>query len=169
MPAVPKHPSERFWDKVAKRGPTECWEWHGARLTNGYGFLFAGPTYERNERFVKAHRISWEIHNGDVPDGLCVLHHCDNPPCVNPSHLYVGTRADNAHDRAVRKRGKEQHQNGEQNDNAKLTEAQVRAIIVELQKLPRRSQTLIAEQYGVKQPQVSRIMRRKSWAHLWTE
>lgn len=96
-----------------------------------------------------------------------VLHHCDNPPCVNPSHLYVGTHANNAADRAERHRGKEHRQRGEANDNAKLTEADVRAIIVELQRIPRRSQIAIAEQFGIKQPQVSRIMRRENWAHLW--
>ncbi len=120
--------------------------------------------------FVKAHRLSWEIANGrPVPLGLNVLHSCDNPPCVNPAHLRVGSRADNAQDRADRTRGKEHRQRGEGNDNAKLTEAQVRAILVELQRLPRRSQASIAADFGIKQAQVSRIMLRQSWAHLWDE
>lgn len=163
------HPSERFWSKVDKRGPDECWEWTGA-LMGGYGFLHAGALYEQGTRWVKAHRLSWEIHSGQlVPDGRSVLHHCDNPPCVNPAHLYVGTRADNARDRSDRRRGREHRQRGEQNLNAKLKEADVRAIIVELQRLPRRSQSSIAEQFGVKQPLISRIMRRQNWAHLWDE
>jgi predicted XRE-type DNA-binding protein len=81
----------------------------------------------------------------------------------------VGTTADNVGDKAERKRGKEHRQRGESNDNAKLTEAQVRQIIAELRKLPRRSQASIAEQFGIKQPQVSRIMRRENWGHLWNE
>jgi predicted XRE-type DNA-binding protein len=166
---IPTHPRERFWSKVG--GPKEsgdCWEWLGARQSNGYGFLHAGPLYHTGQRWVKAHRLSWEMHNGEeLPADACVLHTCDNPGCVHPGHLYVGTRKDNAQDRAERKRGKEHRQQGENNDNAKLTEAQVRAIIGELQKLPRRSQTSIATEFGVNQQQVSRIMHRKNWAHLW--
>ncbi len=161
-----RHPSERFWPKVEKGPPDECWEWKGARHPSGYGFLWAGPLYPSNERFAKAHRLSWEIHAGaSVPPGLCVLHHCDNPPCVNPAHLYVGTRAENARDRGLRGRGKEQR--GEASPVARLTEKDVRAIISALQDLPRRSQREIAEEFGIKQPQVSRIMLRKSWGHLW--
>lgn len=140
----------------------------GARHPSGYGFIFAGPTYPSNERFVKAHRLSWEIHNGPVPHGFGVLHRCDNPPCVNPAHLYVGTNADNARDRAVRKRGKEHRQNGAANDNAKLREVDVRAIIALLE-TGRFSQGRLAKMFGVGQPQVSRIARRENWAHLWDE
>lgn len=161
----PKHPSERFWSKVRKLGPDECWEWVGARHPEGYGYLYAGPLYENRVRWVKSHRLSWEIHNGQIPDGLSVLHHCDNPPCVNPSHLYVGTQAQNVHDRTVRNRGR--NQDGSVNSNAKLTEADVVAIIAMLK--TGRSQAAVAEMFGVKQPQISRIARRESWRHLWDE
>lgn len=131
--------------------------------------MHAGPLYP-DRRWIRAHRLSWEIAHGEpVPAGRDVLHHCNNPPCCNPAHLYVGSTQDNAHDRADRKRGKEHRQQGEANDNAKLTEADVRMIIKELQRLPRRSQASIAAQFGVKQQQISRIMRRQSWAHLWDE
>jgi hypothetical protein len=163
MPKPAVHPRERFWDKVRVGSADKCWEWQGARYPNGYGFLFAGSLYGRNVRYVKAHRLSWEIANGEVPEGFCVLHHCDNPPCVNPAHLYVGTRADNARDRGVRNRGKEQR--GGQNDNAKLAETDVRAIIAAL-KLGE-TQMSISTRFGIKQPQVSRIKNRQSWAHLW--
>lgn len=171
MPYGPKptHPADRFWSKVDKRGPDECWEWVGAR-SNGYGFLAAGPLYHAGGMWVKAHRLSWEIHNGRLlASGESVLHRCDNPPCVNPAHLYVGGHAENATDRAERRRGKEHRQRGEANDNAKLTEENVRTIIAELQRLPRRSQASIAAEFGVGQPQISRIMRRENWAHLWDE
>jgi predicted XRE-type DNA-binding protein len=161
---------ERFWAKVSKAGPDECWLWTGAVEVAGYGKLYIGRNATGTARFVKAHRYSWELaHERAIPDGLYTLHSCDTPRCVNPAHLRVGTNADNIADRADRKRGKEHRQQGESNDNAKLTEAQVREIITELQRLPRRSQVSIAEQFGVKQPQVSRIMLRQSWAHLWDE
>jgi hypothetical protein len=100
---------------------------------------------------------------------MSVLHHCDNPPCVNPAHLYLGGYSENARDRSARRRGRENRpeNRGEQSPRAKLTEAQVRAIVVELQRLPRRSQASIAADFGIKQAQVSRIMRREAWAHLW--
>jgi hypothetical protein len=168
MPYGPKpRPIEdRFREKFAVGTPDECWPWTGA-ISHGYGYMHGGS---ERPRFVKAHRLSWELANSrPVPSGRDVLHTCDNPPCVNPGHLYVGTNLENARDRAERKRGKEHRQQGEANDNAKLTEADVRAIIVELQRVPRRSQQAIATQFGVAQQTVSRIMHRRSWSHLWTE
>lgn len=161
--------TERFWAKVQKGEPDSCWLWTGACYLSGYGKLYAGRVDGKMLAHY-AHRLSWELDHGHpVPDAGKILHRCDNPPCVNPAHLYLGTPADNARDRGERRRGKEHRQHGEANDNAKLTEVQVRAIIVELQRLPRRSQASIAEQFGIKQPQVSRIMRRVNWAHLWDE
>lgn len=85
--------SERFWQKVAKQDDG-CWVWQGARAGHGYG------TLKRGERGLTklAHRISWELHFGAIPDGMCVCHHCDEPPCVNPDHLFLGTVKDNVGD-----------------------------------------------------------------------
>lgn len=94
-----------------------------------------------------------------------MLHSCDNPPCVNPAHLRLGDAEDNANDREGRNRGRDSR--GEKSGKAKLTEDQVRQIVVELQRLPRRSQAAIAADFGIKQAQVSRIMLRKAWPHLW--
>lgn len=91
---------ERFWSRVAVRGEEECWNWLGCIDSCGYGHIKVG------RHSVRTHRIVWSLAHGAIPVGMCVLHHCDNPPCVNPKHLYVGTKADNGRDKAVRGRGK---------------------------------------------------------------
>jgi len=89
---------DMFWDQV--RGSGDCWVWTGHRTPNGYGQVTG---YSFTETY--AHRLSWTMANGPIPGGMWVLHHCDNPPCINPDHLYIGTAADNAQDRERRGRG----------------------------------------------------------------
>lgn len=96
---------DRFWPNVNKNAPPpvrvpslgNCWLWSAGRFNNGYGFLSlrGQPT--------GTHRISWEIHNGPIPEGLCVLHHCDVRACVRPDHLFVGSKKDNAVDAATKR------------------------------------------------------------------
>lgn len=94
--------AERFWAKVDKRGPDECWPWTGSCSRNGYGRIGRGRADEGADG---AHRVSWELANGrPVPQGLFVRHSCDNPICVNPAHLGIGTPADNTRDSIVRGR-----------------------------------------------------------------
>lgn len=93
--------AERFWAKVLKG--EGCWEWQGSKSkAGGYGYVHVGG--QVNRRPMKAHRLSWELHNGPIPHGLWVLHQCDNPPCVNPSHLFLGTRTDNMQNAASKGR-----------------------------------------------------------------
>jgi HNH endonuclease len=81
---------ERFWTKVIKS--ENCWEWQGVKNGDGYG------QFKRDGQMVPAHRIAFELIHGEIPNGLYVLHQCDNPPCVKPSHLYLGTQFDNMRD-----------------------------------------------------------------------
>ncbi len=84
---------DRFWSKIDIKGPDECWEWKGGKSSAGYG------VFEINKKYIGAHRFSYIINNGDIPDHTLVCHSCDNPPCCNPNHLFNGTYKDNAVDR----------------------------------------------------------------------
>ena len=154
----PTPPEIRFWKHVEKRGRGDCWEWAGAKYQppNAYGFLLF-KAVDGKQKFVRAHRLSWEIANGPVPDGLNILHKCDNQGCVNPAHLYAGTQQRNVQDRADRKRGREQRQWGADNTNAKLSEQDVK-FIRELC-AGGKTQAAVAALFGVGQPQISRIVR----------
>lgn len=90
---------EQFWAKVDKSG--ECWIFHGAHDPQGYGYVNRAALAPH---MLKAHRYSWMLANGPIPDGMCVLHRCDNPPCVNPDHLWLGTIGDNNRDKMLKGR-----------------------------------------------------------------
>src|SRR5665811_1223275 len=93
-----KTPEERFWLYVKRGGGPACWEWTGYKNGKGYGVI------NLQGQRVLAHRMAWELKNGPVPDGLFVLHRCDNPPCCNLKHLWLGTKADNNNDMTTKGR-----------------------------------------------------------------
>lgn len=148
MPAK-REISSRFWEKVEKSDITDCWLWTGAiGKETGYGYL------GERSKVLGAHRVSYEIHFGKIPEGLCVLHKCDIRKCVNPSHLFLGTKAENSADMAKKMRSTI----GERNPMAKLTES----IVSEIRK-DTRVQHLIAKDYGVKQQAISKIKSGLRW------
>lgn len=131
-----------------------CLLWTGCSWL-GYGRLFF------NGRPRRAHRLSWELARGPIPDGLDVLHKRDNPGCIEPTHLFLGTDADNSADMRRKGRGKIPYVRGVQHAAAKLTEDQVRAI-----RIDHRSSRKAAAAYGVSQMVIVRIRNRKRWAHV---
>lgn len=122
--ARPRRPlSERFWEKVERA--EGCWLWMGAHGLHGHGQIYIGSV----TNLTSAHRISWLLHHGPIPDGLSVLHRCDNPPCVNPEHLFLGTQKDNMQDAIEKGRFKFlAPRRGPSNNKAKLTWTQVADI-----------------------------------------
>ena len=148
--------ADKFWDSVHKTSSDECWLWTASCFSNGYGQIY-NPGATR-----KAHRVSWELHHGPIPDGMDVLHSCDNPPCVNPSHLFLGTHQDNMADRDRKGRGAA----GSKHPLTKLTTAQVLEIR-ELCASQTVQQKELALRFGVSRSQICQIAHEKTWKCLF--
>lgn len=148
---------------LAKLRPVKsgCWEWTGSLRKSGYGRITV-PTGKMGGRNHSVHRLSWEIFNGPIPEGLWVLHHCDNKICGNPAHLFLGTCKDNVQD-CIRK-GKMPIRRGEKCPAAKLRESDV----VKIRRLlaDGKRQTDIAEHYRLDPSTISRIATGKNWRSL---
>lgn len=143
-----------FWSKVDKS--SNCWIWTASKTNGRYGQFYA-----QGKRCL-THRYSWLIHNGDIPKGLCVCHTCDNPPCVNPKHLWLGTNADNMRDKI--KKGRLRVGIGERNGKSKLVTKQINSIRALY--LKGYVQTVLAKKYDVCQQTISHIVTRKFWKHV---
>lgn len=162
MPKARTPIEDRFWPKVDKRGPDDCWLWNSTKNEHGYGLIGAGGKYGG---MILAHRFSWELHRGDIPEGHCALHKCDTPACVNPGHLFLGTRADNNADMEAKGRAVKVGSPGEKNAASKLTADDVLAIRRDY--VPGKvTQTTLADRYGVHVSLISLVITRKAWAHI---
>jgi HNH endonuclease len=139
--------AERFWEKVEKTDG--CWIWTGAKSEFGYGVIH-DPASARAQKHKATHRLSWEMHNGPIPEGSYVLHRCDNPACVNPAHLFLGTLKDNTQDMLRKRR-----------HLVKLTDEQV-GELRNRYAAGGVSQTQLANEFGIAQTTVSRILLHKN-------
>ena len=162
---------ERFWAKVKRLGRDECWLWTASTRNKGYG-AFCWRNEHGAQVQDRAHRFSYLLHYGAIPDGLFVLHRCDTPACVNPNHLFLGTKADNNADMVVKGRhvpggthcGLGKYKRGENHHARKLTEDDIRAI--------RRDREIgmsfgqLSGKYGVAIGHIFRIVNREAWAHV---
>lgn len=144
-----------FWEKVDKT-KSGCWNWKGFIDDFGYGH------FGRNGKIWNTHRYSWFLENGPIPKDILVCHHCDNPSCVNPDHLYLGTQKDNMHDASVRKRW---DRKGSKNPQSKLTELKVKEIRL-LCDEGDLSLEEIADKYKVSAGTIRGIRSRRSWRHV---
>jgi hypothetical protein len=161
---------ERFWAKVDKNGPihpelkTRCWVWTASTYHFGHGCIVLGD----GSGSSSAHRVSWEIHNGKISSKLCVLHKCDNPPCVNPEHLFLGTRTDNHLDMVNKGRlvvDAAVYLRGDDHQNSKLTEEVVRECRT-LHKSGQASIRELAKKHDVSYSTIQRVVTYASWQHI---
>lgn len=149
----------RYWAKIHRGHNDECWEWQGA-LSSGYGHM----RIQQNGRSIDllAHRVSYELHVGEIPQGMQVCHTCDNRRCVNPSHFFIGDHKANAADRDAKGRHRNGDKKGVQNGHAKLNDEQVR----EIRRRYRPGIRGLASEFGISAEQVRTIAQRKQWRHV---
>ena len=149
---------ERFSEKWELNKDNGCWEWQHATSSKGYGQI----KIPKQRKQIPAHRLSYLIHYGEIPDGMLVCHKCDNPKCVRPSHLFLGSYADNSQDMAK----KDRHLFGEKHPHNKLTEIHVRRIH-SLFHDDGVSQGKIAQIYGIGQSTVWKILHGYRWEKVY--
>lgn len=149
-----RNTEEDFWQKVQKTDT--CWLWTAGKDNYGYG-VFAMNGKRR------AHRYSWQLHNGPIPAGLLVLHTCDVPACVNPSHLFLGTDATNATDKASK--GRCNAPRGVATNHAKLTDEIVREIRARYEQ-GGITHAQLAKDHGIAASNSWLIVHRKAWKHV---
>lgn len=150
----------RFWQKVDRQGPDDCWLWQGTkRSPNKCGLVYGdfGITQDGRQVAYRAHRLSYIFTHGEIPDGYDICHSCDNPLCVNPNHLWAGTRKENMQD-AV---SKDRHTRGERVGISKLNEDMVRMI-----RASNKTTAELSEELGMDYTNIMRVRSGERWAHV---
>lgn len=150
----PLHVVKTFHDKVTKTDG--CWTWNSTKDQDGYGILGF------NKKTLKAHRVSWQMHKGKIPNGLSVLHICDNPECTNPEHLFLGTARDNLLD--MIKKGRRVAARGEKASGSKLKNNEVYEIRALLKEGYSFGQ--LSKKFNIDRGVIRDIKHRKTWSHL---
>jgi hypothetical protein len=148
-----------FWKYVDKQYPDECWEWYGDALPSGYGRIQSGG---KGSKMCLAHRLSYTIHHGEIPDGFYVIHSCDNPGCVNPNHLSAGRPIDNTYDMIHKGRHRYGVKYSEDAHNAQLTEE----IVREIKRNPKKTHAELARQFNVSTGAVRNVRLGLTWSHV---
>lgn len=146
----------RFWKQVdiIHERPDCCWEWKGYRKNDGYGRVTI------DSKDCMSHRVAYQLKIGQIPDGMLVCHSCDNPPCCNPSHLFVGSHSDNMKDMASKKRGKKIGIKGDANIHSKLSDDKVYEMrSLYLSGMPTRK---LVKLFGLSRTQTIRITNFRS-------
>jgi hypothetical protein len=147
----------RFWQYVDTEGYGGCWFWTGAKVPDGYGHV------NLSGKQMAAHRAAWELTYGPIPDGLCVLHHCDNRACVKPTHLWLGTKKDNALDMTIK--GRNFLAFGATNGRTILTDHEVRTL-KRMYASGKYSANKLARIFVVSRRTVQNILTGKIWKHV---
>lgn len=147
---------KKFWKLVNISEADSCWEWQGRRHARGYGTIKDGG------KLRLAHRVSWEIHFGPIPEGMCVCHKCDNPPCINPSHFFLGTNQENTADRVAK--GRSGRTQGEANHQAKINNSIVLDIFIF--RGDGFGSKEIAEALCIRRAMVNDVLSRRRWKHV---
>jgi hypothetical protein len=139
---------DRFWDHVVRAGDDECWDWKGALDKDGYGHFH----HPGEDRWVRAHRIAWELHHGNpAPDEMKVCHTCDRPRCMNPAHLFVGTQGDNVRDMCAK---------GRWRCKRRLSQEEEKEILQRLENPYHGSVAELSRKYGVGPGVIQRVRKR---------
>jgi hypothetical protein len=152
---------QRFERRFVKGDPSKCWEWLYKTDSFGYGY-FSSRNKNNKPLTARAHRISYDFYKGEIPEGMCVCHRCDNPKCVNPEHLWLGTVADNVADKVSKNRQSRYRYPSIKSGRGKLDEQQVKEIR-EKYKTGKYSQRDLGKEYGVGASQIGAIVNYRTW------